>query len=76
MDIQMPVMDGYEATKKIREFEDFLMNGRKSMIIALTASAIKGEEEKCLQSGMDGFMPKPLDYKTLKDIIDKYIEKK
>ncbi len=76
MDIQMPIMDGYETTKKIREFEKFLTAEKKTTIIALTASAIKGEEEKCLQSGMDGFMSKPLDYKTLKNIIEKYIEKK
>jgi PAS domain S-box-containing protein len=76
MDIQMPVMDGYEATRKIREYEKKLAAGKKAVIIAVTASAVKGEEEKCLQAGMDRFMSKPLDYKALKDIIEKYAEKK
>ena len=75
MDIQMPVIDGYEATKKIRELEKLLTAKKQSIIIALTASAIKGEEEKCLQAGMDGFMSKPLDYNALKEIVEKYVEK-
>jgi len=55
MDIQMPVMNGYEAAKAIREREE----GRRVPIIALTAGNVKGEKEKCLKAGMDDFIAKP-----------------
>lgn len=57
MDLHMPVLDGYEATKKIREE---LPNSKKDIpIIALTAAAIKGEKEKCLSIGMNDYLSKP-----------------
>ena len=53
MDCQMPVMNGYESTRKIRE------QGLKIPIIAVTANALRGEQEKCFKSGMNDFLPKP-----------------
>lgn len=74
MDIQMPEVDGYEAMKMIREAERTESGDGKgrTVIIALTASAIKGEREKCTAAGADGFLSKPLDFNLLRDIIEKF----
>ncbi|MFA7326810.1 MAG: response regulator [Candidatus Kapaibacterium sp.] len=69
MDLQMPELDGYEATKGIRQIE----NAKSTPIIALTADAVTGTKEKCLKSGMNGFISKPLEpdqvFKTLVEWI-------
>jgi PAS domain S-box-containing protein len=80
MDIQMPVMDGYDATVKIREIEKELdprepgeVDTPRVPIIAMTAHAIKGNKEKCLEVGMDDYLTKPLRRKELLAILDKWI---
>jgi Response regulator receiver domain len=66
MDVQMPEMDGYEATAAIRAQED----GRsRTPILALTAHAMSGDRERCLQAGMDGFISKPIQLAELVDAI-------
>lgn len=63
MDVNMPVMDGFEATRQIREREK--LNGGRIPIVALTANAIDDHRAECLRAGMDEFLTKPLDRETL-----------
>jgi CheY-like chemotaxis protein len=69
MDVQMPIMDGLTATREIRRHES---PGRRIPIIALTASAMTDELERCLSAGMDGLLTKPLEPLRLREILDKY----
>jgi len=68
MDVQMPVMGGFEATRLIREMEG---SGRRTPIIAVTARAMKGDREACLEAGMDAFVPKPIQSVTLLETIER-----
>ena len=67
MDCQMPVMDGFEATKKIREAE---ASNKHTKIIAMTANAMAGDREKCLKVGMDDYISKPIDFERMFKMIN------
>jgi CheY-like chemotaxis protein len=68
MDLQMPVMDGMAATRKIRELE-----GEEHVpIIALTANAMSGDRERCEAAGMDGYLTKPIEVERLRNILSKF----
>lgn len=71
MDVQMPEMDGLEATRKIREMEE--KSGLHVPVVALTAGAFKEEREKCITSGMDEFMAKPIDTEKIRLLLTKYL---
>jgi PAS domain S-box-containing protein len=76
MDIQMPEMDGYEATRRIREIETHisrnLVKPLRTPLIAMTAHAMKGYREKCIQADMDDYMTKPLKRKDLLAMVEKW----
>ncbi len=70
MDVQMPVLDGYEATAHIRNVENTILNDSQRIpIVALTANAMKGDREKCLDAGMDEYLSKPFTPSDLIGII-------
>jgi two-component system sensor histidine kinase/response regulator len=69
MDCQMPVMDGFDATRQIRNEE--LPRGNHTPIVAMTASAMGGDRERCLESGMDDYITKPLKFSELKMVIER-----
>lgn len=66
----MPELDGIEATQKIRALE--VTNGNHIPIVALTAGALKEEKEKCLASGMDDFLTKPLETLKIQTVLHKF----
>ncbi len=72
MDMQMPVMNGFEATKKIRELKEY----KDTPIVALTAFAMKGDREKCLDAGATDYIPKPIDSQEFIQKVKYYTENK
>ena len=74
MDIQMPEMDGMEATKAIRSLSPNEFGSKsETPIIALTANAMKGDERICLEAGMTDYLPKPLQREQLIAILQKHL---
>ncbi len=70
MDVQMPILDGYKATGVIRQIES--QNGMNTPIIAMTAHALVGDREKCLESGMDDYLSKPIDAHKFYTMVEKW----
>jgi CheY-like chemotaxis protein len=71
MDVQMPEMDGFEATAVIRDRER--TSGIHVPIVAMTAHAMKGDEVQCLRAGMDGYITKPIRTEDLFKTIDRFL---
>jgi two-component system sensor histidine kinase/response regulator len=74
MDVHMPDMDGIEATMAIREKEK--STGLHQPVIAMTALAMKGDRERCLAAGMDGYLSKPIDLQQLDDVLAAYADRR
>src|SRR4030095_16128274 len=66
MDCQMPEMDSYEATRRLRAA------GCEAPIIAMTANAIKGDRERCIEAGMNDYVSKPIDLKVLRTVLSRW----
>lgn len=75
MDCQMPILDGFQATKMIRETE-LKINKSRCPIVAITANAMSGDKEKCLEAGMDDFLAKPFKSQDILKIIEKWSNQK
>ena len=71
MDVQMPEVDGLEATRRIRDFER-THGRRRSTIIAMTASAMLGDREKCIQAGMDDYLSKPVRLESVQSALERW----
>jgi len=71
MDISMPDIDGYALTAKIRAIPEFA----KTPIIAMTANVMRGDRERSLEAGCDGYIQKPIDIDTLTQQVERYIKK-
>ena len=75
MDVQMPKMNGLEATREIRKDDSGILNS-KIPIIAMTANAMKGDKEMCINAGMDDYLSKPINFEVVEKMIEKWLYKK
>lgn len=73
MDVQMPIMDGYQATKAIREIDG---KSKHTPIVAITANAMESDKAACLDSGMDDYISKPIKGENLENTLDKFLKQK
>jgi CheY-like chemotaxis protein len=72
MDCQMPEMDGFETTRAIRLRE---ANGQRTPIVAMTANAMQGDRERCLEAGMDDYIAKPVVMKNLEEVLERWMSR-
>jgi CheY-like chemotaxis protein len=72
MDCIMPRVDGFEATRRLRQWEKVQGGHRGVPVVALTASAMEKDEELCLEAGMDSFVAKPVNIEMLRAILEQY----
>ena len=72
MDVQMPEVDGYQATREIRKDEHEAV--RRVIVIAMTASAIMGDRERCIEAGMNNYLAKPVRANVLKEMLEQYLQ--
>ena len=70
MDIQLPGMDGLELTRRLKADPDY----RDIVIVAVTASAMKGDEEVAIAAGCDGYITKPIDTRTIPGVVERYLD--
>jgi CheY-like chemotaxis protein len=75
MDCHMPVMDGFEATRHIRD-DETLRGAGHTPIVALTADALAGDRERCLEAGMDDYLTKPVSSATLGSTVERWTGRK
>jgi CheY-like chemotaxis protein len=76
MDVQMPEMDGCAATSEIRRIEAGQQAVRHTPIVALTANTMAGDQQRCAESGMDDFIPKPIPFEKLKQTLQRWVRPK
>jgi two-component system sensor histidine kinase/response regulator len=73
MDVHMPDMDGLEATRRLRQKEEAEHAGSRQAVVAMTALVMKGDRERCVEAGMDGFLAKPIRPQELDAVLDLYL---
>jgi CheY-like chemotaxis protein len=71
MDCQMPLLDGFEATRRIRAAES--ETGSHQIVVAMTANGAEGDRERCLAAGMDDYLPKPITREMLAELLQRWL---